>query len=224
MHDTFLRVSLSLSLLDPKRANFIYRPTTLCFNMAVDLSDLTPLQWALLVVLLLLAMAGIYYLYTLCCGYRCLPLETAACEGGEPHFLVYVTGPEKAALAKIAKHTGPPPLCHGIDSYPKRKRIDAYDDQTRRGLRYYFDNDENGTGAEEWSDLLDYNARPFEVEYVQRMRQRARGWGWDEETLRAVVAAERNARFMNTKANRAAAKAVAAAKRAAAARAPPQSS
>ena len=85
----------------------------------MDIPDLTPLQWAFAVVLLLLAMAGIYYLYTLCCGYRCLPLETAACEGGEPHFLVYVTGPEKAALAKIAKHKGPPPLCHGIDSYPK---------------------------------------------------------------------------------------------------------
>ena len=84
----------------------------------MDIPDLTPLQWAFAVVLLLLAMAGIYYLYTLCCGYRCLPLETAACEGGEPHFLVYVTGPEKAALAKIAKHKGPPPLCHGIDSYP----------------------------------------------------------------------------------------------------------
>ena len=66
--------------------------------MAVDLRDLTPLQWALVVVLLLLAMAGIYYLYTLCCGYRCLPLETEACEGGAPHYLVYVTGPPQIPL------------------------------------------------------------------------------------------------------------------------------
>ena len=54
--------------------------------MAVDLRDLTPAEWAFVIVLLLLAMAGIYYLYTLCCGYRCLPLKTTDCPGGEPNF------------------------------------------------------------------------------------------------------------------------------------------
>jgi len=90
------------------------------------LPDYSPLQWALLIVLLLLALLGLYYVSLLVRGYRCLPLSTTNCEGGKPHHLVYVTGPEKAALAKIAKHTGPPPPCHGIDSYPqeKRKRTD----------------------------------------------------------------------------------------------------
>ena len=84
--------------------------------------DLKPFQWALLAVLLLLAMAGIYYAYLLLRGYRCLPLKTAACKGGKPHYLVYVTRPEMDALSVIAKHKGaPPPLCHGIPSYPKRK-------------------------------------------------------------------------------------------------------
>ena len=77
--------------------------------------ELTP--WGLLLaVLVLLAMAGIYYLYTLCRGYRCLPLTTTDCPGGEPHHLVYVDDKELGVLAKIAKHTGKP--CHGIRSYP----------------------------------------------------------------------------------------------------------
>ena len=110
--------------------------TTTQRNMAVDLRDLTPAEWAFVVVLLLVAMAGIYYLYTLCCGYRCLPLETAACEGGEPHFLVYVTGPEKAELAKMARHTGPPPSCHGIPSYPEAQvRYAQPIHQPKLGLR-----------------------------------------------------------------------------------------
>lgn len=74
-------------------------------------------QWALMVVVLLLACAGIYHIYTLLRGYRCLPLETTACEGGEPHYLVYVNEYEKGQLSIIAKHTGPPPKCLGIDSY-----------------------------------------------------------------------------------------------------------
>lgn len=78
--------------------------------------ELTPAQWAFVVILLLLALAGLYYLYTLLCGYRCLPLKTTDCPGGTPHHLVYVNDEELGALAKIAKHDGLP--CHGIRSYP----------------------------------------------------------------------------------------------------------
>ena len=78
--------------------------------------ELKPLAWALLAVLVLLAIAGLYYLYTLCRGYRCLPLTTTDCPGGKPHHLVYVDDKELGVLAKIAKHTGKP--CHGIRSYP----------------------------------------------------------------------------------------------------------
>ena len=74
--------------------------------MALDVRDLTPAQWAFVVVLLLLAMAGLYYVYTLCCGYRCLPLKTTDCPGGKPHHLVYVNDEELGVLAKIAKHEG----------------------------------------------------------------------------------------------------------------------
>ena len=73
-------------------------------------------QWALLVVLVLFAIVGLYYLYTLCRGYRCLPLKTTDCPGNKPHHLVYVNDYELGVLAKIAKHTGKP--CHGIRSFP----------------------------------------------------------------------------------------------------------
>ena len=86
------------------------------------------LQWAGLAVLVLLAMVGLYYLYLLCRGYRCLPLTTADCPGNKPHHLVYVDDEELAALAKIAKHTGKP--CHGIRSYPPKPKR-RKDQQTR---------------------------------------------------------------------------------------------
>ena len=82
--------------------------------------DLTPIQWAILVVLLLLAMAGMYYVYTLLRGYRSLPLKTTNCPGGEPHHLVYVDDYELGELAKIAKHNGKP--CHGVRSFPPVRR------------------------------------------------------------------------------------------------------
>ena len=80
------------------------------------------IQWAGLAVLVLLAVVGLYYLYTLYHGYRCLPLTTTDCPGGKPHHLVYVDDEELDMLAKIAKHTGKP--CHGIRSYPKRQHAD----------------------------------------------------------------------------------------------------
>ena len=40
------------------------------------LPDFSPLQWALLIVLLLLALLGLYYVSLLVRGYRCLPLST----------------------------------------------------------------------------------------------------------------------------------------------------
>lgn len=83
--------------------------------MAVDLRDLTPAEWAFVAVLVLLAMAGLYYVYTLLCGYRCLPLETTDCPGGKPHHLVYVDDVELGMLADHAEHPGKP--CHGIRSF-----------------------------------------------------------------------------------------------------------
>lgn len=88
--------------------------------MAVDLRNLTPAEWAFVVVLLLLAMAGLYYVYTLLCGYRCLPLETTDCPGGKPHQLVYVNDVELGMLADHAEHAGKP--CHGIRSFPPQTR------------------------------------------------------------------------------------------------------
>ena len=82
--------------------------------------ELSPLAWAGLAVLVLLAMVGLYYLYLVCRGYRCLPLTTTDCPGNKPHHLVYVDDEELAALAKIAKHTGKP--CHGIRSYPPKPK------------------------------------------------------------------------------------------------------
>ena len=86
-----------------------------------DFGDFSPLAWAGVAVLVLLAMVGLYYLYTLCRGYRCLPLTTTDCPGGKPHHLVYVDDYELGELAKIAKHTGKP--CHGIRSYPPGQRL-----------------------------------------------------------------------------------------------------
>ena len=78
--------------------------------------ELNVLAWAGIAVVVLLALAGLYYLYLRCCGYRCLPPTTTDCPGGKPHHLVYVNDYELGELAKIAKHTGKP--CHGIDSFP----------------------------------------------------------------------------------------------------------
>ena len=84
---------------------------------------------AVLVVVLLLALAGLYYLVThYARGYdwrvQGLPYETMACpvnaEGKrQKHYLVYVNQEELDEVKKMARHQGKP--CHCIDSYPKRK-------------------------------------------------------------------------------------------------------
>ena len=96
---------------------------------------------AFLVVVLLLALAGLYYLVThYVRGYdwrvQGLPYETMACpvnaEGKrQKHYLVYVNKKELDKVKEMAGHQGKP--CHGIDSYPKRTR-EGYEVETSSGI------------------------------------------------------------------------------------------
>ena len=64
----------------------------------MDIPDLTPLQWALVVALLLLAMAGIWHIAARLAGYKVLPMYQPSACGGPPHQLAYITEKERFDL------------------------------------------------------------------------------------------------------------------------------
>ena len=64
----------------------------------MDIPDLTPLQWALVVGLLLLAIAGIYHIAVRLAGYKVLPMYQPRACGGPPHQLAYITEKERFDL------------------------------------------------------------------------------------------------------------------------------
>ena len=103
----------------------------------MDIPDLTPLQWALVVVLLLLAMAGIYHIGARLAGYKVLPMYQPSACGGPPHQLAYITEKERIDLieagglgeARFGTQGVPCYPVHGRDystppPSPKRRRTD----------------------------------------------------------------------------------------------------
>ena len=89
----------------------------------MDIPDLTPLQWALVVVLLLLAMVGIGTSALGSLDTRCCPCTQPSACGGPPHQLAYITEKERFDLIEAGGLEAQP----GTDGVPatqcKRGRI-----------------------------------------------------------------------------------------------------
>ena len=90
----------------------------------MDIQDLTPLQWALVVVLLLLAMAGIWHIGARLAGYKVLPFYQRSACGTKMHQLAYITEQERFDLIKRAKEKDansragePQPGTQGVPCY-----------------------------------------------------------------------------------------------------------
>ena len=95
----------------------------------MDIPDLTPLQWALAVVLLLLALAGIWHIGARLAGYKVLPMYQPSACGGPPHQLAYITANEAIWLIERARKLNPqtqagkPQLgTQGVPCYPVHDR------------------------------------------------------------------------------------------------------
>ena len=145
---------------------------------------LTPHQWALVVGLLLLAIAGIYHIGARLAGYKVLPMYQPRACGGPPHQLAYITEKERFDLIEADGEGVAKFGTQGVPCYTKRKRIDAFDEIDRRALAYAVDND----------DIEHWERHSWGGEEQKRRKARAMGWNeaqadaWLEERVNAIIA------------------------------------
>ena len=100
------------------------------------------LQSILLALLVALAIVGLWHLAALTCGYKVLPMYQRSACGSQVHQLAYITEHERHQLM-AAGGSGKAQLgTQGVPCYPKRKRIDAFDEIDLEALNHAVDNDD----------------------------------------------------------------------------------
>ena len=142
----------------------------------------------LLVLLVLLALVGLWHLAALTCGYKVLPMYQRSACGSQVHQLAYITEHERHQLMAAGGSGKAQPGTQGVPCYPKRKRIDAFDEIDRRALAYApVDNDD----IEHW----ERHSGPRRVfpKTREQKRRRARAMGWNEAQADAWLEERENA-------------------------------
>ena len=135
----------------------------------------------LLVLLVALALVGLWHL---ACGYKVLPMYQRSACGSQVHQLAYITEHERHQLMAAGGSGKAQPGTQGVPCYPKRKRIDAFDEIDRRALAYAVDND----------DIEHWERHSWGGGEQKRRKARAMGWNeaqadaWLEERENAIIA------------------------------------